>query len=627
MLSSIISATLAILVLMALIVSLESIAYSSSLPALISSNDNKGELFTTDSAPYGLTYGEWTARWWQWAYSIPKDIHPAYDDSGKYCAQGQSGPAWFLAGTYEHPAERYCTIPAGKAILFPILNSECSYAEFPGLNDEEQLRQCAKQKHDSVVHLEASIDEVPISGLEQYRVQYPLFNFTLGQNNILEIPANTTTQAVSDGNWLFLEPLSVGEHIIYFKGGLGAHNITANNNNSSNNTIDPFAGPYGWDNPVTYHVTIANNSSSPSTISFQNQTESEIIVHKNPIVSILAHDLESRINKSAAILEITSKLQEVKSAPFASSIAPELNGISKDVDIPKRKVAQDILAADKDFEVIFFLMPNGDMYLEEPYSRQENLPRSNFASRDYYRGAVDTRNTYLGNVIVSASSGRPQTNIAVPIYSEKNGTLVGVWAGGLNLTSFSKSLQLLNLTNSNERIVYVDHQGRRIADSDNNQSIPRPNSMNESLADLQSFKNAIKGESGTIIEIINGTKMVVSYHPVKAFSTVWAVLFIQPYDSIKEYNADYGKNNMDNNNSNNEEVANEGSFKSKKGVQVFPQNESKEIVIDSNAVQEIPRPGVPDETRFRELKNKANETIESNEQETAQEDSVAQEDN
>jgi len=163
--------------------------------------------------PYGLTYGEWTARWWwQWAYPISRDVHPAYDDSGKYCAQGQSGPVWFLAGTYEHPAERLCTIPAGKAILFPILNSECSYAEFSGLNSEEELRQCTKQMQDSIVHLKASIDSVPISGLEQYCVQSPLFNLTLGQNNILELSANTTTQAVSDGNWLFLEPLSPGEH-------------------------------------------------------------------------------------------------------------------------------------------------------------------------------------------------------------------------------------------------------------------------------------------------------------------------------------------------------------------------------------------------------------------------------
>ena len=272
---------------------------------------------------------------------------------------------------------------------------------------------------------------------------------------------------------------------------------------------------------------------SPSSSSFSladlNQTDAEMIeAYNNAVVGILANDLESRINKSGAILEITSKLQEVKSVPFASSIAPELNGIPKDVDMPKRKVAQDILAADKDFEVIFFLMSNGDMYLEEPYSRQENLTTNNFAFIDYYKGAVDTHSTYLGNVIISASSGLPQANIAVPVYSENNGTLVGVWASGLNLTNFSRSLQSLNLTN-NERIVYVDQQGQKIADS-NNRTMSRSNSLNESFADLQSFKDAINGESGTMIEIINGTMMVVSYHPVRAFSNVWAVLFMQPYD-------------------------------------------------------------------------------------------------
>jgi hypothetical protein len=205
-----------------------------------------------------------------------------------------------------------------------------------------------------------------------------------------------------------------------------------------------------------------------------------------------------------------------------------LHGIPEDADMPKKKVAQDILDTDKDFQVISFLMPNGDMYLVEPYSRQENLTANNFAFRDYYRGVVDTHNTYLGNVIISASSGRPQTNIAVPIFSENNGTLIGVWAGGLNLTNFSKSLQSLNLTN-NERVVYVDQQGQKIADS-NNQSLLRPNSLNESFADLESFKNAVNGESGTLIESINGTKMLVSYHPVKVFSTVWAVLAIEPYD-------------------------------------------------------------------------------------------------
>ncbi len=74
----------------------------------------------------------------------------------------------------------------------------------------------------------------------------------------------------------------------------------------------------------------------------------------------------------------------------------------KILDIQKRKVAQDILAADKDFQVIFFLLPNGDVYFVEPYMQRSNLTGNNFAFRDYYKGELETRNTYLSNVIISA---------------------------------------------------------------------------------------------------------------------------------------------------------------------------------------------------------------------------------
>jgi hypothetical protein len=88
------------------------------------------------------------------------------------------------------------------------------------------------------------------------------------------------------------------------------------------------------------------------------------------IVKLLADNLEKRINKSAGILEITGELPQVNNTSYASSISSELHGIPKDLDMAKRKVAQDILASDKDLQVISFLMPNGDVYMAEPYSRQ-----------------------------------------------------------------------------------------------------------------------------------------------------------------------------------------------------------------------------------------------------------------
>lgn len=279
--------------------------------------------------------------------------------------------------------------------------------------------------------------------------------------------------------------------------------------------------------PLSYSTTIASLN---QTLAEGPKTELIMEPDKDPVLTVnfLANELETRINKSGAILEITSRLPQVNSAPFASSISPELHGIPKDADIPKRKVAQDILAIDKDFQLVYFLMPNGDIYFEEPYFRQENLTMSNLAFREYYKLVLETSDTYLSDVVLSASLGRPEVNIAVPIYSQENNnaTLVGLWAGGLNLTMLSKPLQSLNLSD-NERIVYVDGQGQKIADSaEDNQSLRR--NTNESFAELQSFGNAVMDEqSDTITEIINGTEMLVSYHPVKAFSNVWAVLYIQ----------------------------------------------------------------------------------------------------
>jgi hypothetical protein len=106
---------------------------------------------------------------------------------------------------------------------------------------------------DSVIHLEASVNGIPLTGLEKYRIQSPLFNFKLPENNTLGL-SSQTTQAVSDGNWVFLKPLSVGNHTIYFNGGL--RNIIDSSSNHA------FTGPYGWDYATTYHITVVGNGTN-----------------------------------------------------------------------------------------------------------------------------------------------------------------------------------------------------------------------------------------------------------------------------------------------------------------------------------------------------------------------------
>jgi hypothetical protein len=112
---------------------------------------------------------------------------------------------------------------------------------------------------DSVIGVKAVLDGASIKGLDKYRIESPLFNYTLGKNNILGLPAQTTTKSVSDGNWLFLKPLSAGKHVIYFKGDLKSINATPTSTTSGIKGNYTFAGPYGWDSPVTYHLTITKS--------------------------------------------------------------------------------------------------------------------------------------------------------------------------------------------------------------------------------------------------------------------------------------------------------------------------------------------------------------------------------
>jgi len=92
----------------------------------------------------------------------------------------------------------------------------------------------------------------------------------------------------------------------------------------------------------------------------------------------------------------------------------------------------------------------------------------------------------------------------------------------LNLKVLSKYLQSLNLA-SDERILYVDQYGHKIADSDKMLS----DNYNESFANLQAFKNVIAGKSGSTTEAVNGTKKTIQYQPVKFHSTTWAVLLME----------------------------------------------------------------------------------------------------
>ena len=206
-------------------------------------------VYDLNSKPSNISYADWTEKWWQWTYSIPWNKNPSYDNTGEYCDENQHGPVWFLTLAYEHAVERDCNIPQNTALLITLLNSECSYAEFPELTTEKQLRECAKNMQDIVTGAEAYLNNITIPDVIKYRIQTDLFNFTLPQDNILNLTAQTT-QAIADGNWLFLKPLPPGKYELKVKGEIDS-NLSANQTGG-----DEYNGPIGWNQTTIYDLMV-----------------------------------------------------------------------------------------------------------------------------------------------------------------------------------------------------------------------------------------------------------------------------------------------------------------------------------------------------------------------------------
>src|ERR1700736_6805150 len=62
-----------------------------------------------------------TAKWWQWAFSIPTAQNPIADQNGRSCMIGQRGSFWFLAGNFGGTTTRTCAVPAGPTLFFPVI--------------------------------------------------------------------------------------------------------------------------------------------------------------------------------------------------------------------------------------------------------------------------------------------------------------------------------------------------------------------------------------------------------------------------------------------------------------------------------------------------------------------------
>lgn len=233
------------------------------VPSVVAqSNSDLKYVVDPTSVAYGRTYSEWSAAWWQWAMSIPVASHPIFDNGD--CSVGQSGPVWFLGGKAcavgqdcpPPPWTRYCTVPAGKALYFPILNMEQSEPEEPNWGCGNgmpplvsgtiaEMRACIESYIAGSNSFEADLDGKHIRNIDpNFHIQAVTYDDTWPDDNWLTatgegpFPAGTYFPAVDDGWYVLLSPLPPGQHTLHFQG----------------------TWPWGSSQNMTYHLTVKSGA-------------------------------------------------------------------------------------------------------------------------------------------------------------------------------------------------------------------------------------------------------------------------------------------------------------------------------------------------------------------------------
>lgn len=259
-------------------------------------------------------------------------------------------------------------------------------------------------------------------------------------------------------------------------------------------------------------------------ISEINRLTDEIIKTKIDEVLLISSRIELRIQYVAGIMELTSKNPILTEPPIYSNlITEELKGIPEDADIEKRNVAKHMLDESFDFDYVFYVMPNGDIYFLEPFYSQLNLTRLNFAFRDWYTGAINTGSLYISEAYISDNIKHEVVAVSIPLHDDATKSFNGLWVAALNIGAIKNIPSQLNL-GQNEYILIVDHNQNIVADT---RETKTPTELQKTPLSIESEST---GTTKTIVQEIDGKNMFVTSRTIPVGTHQWTVMSIQPYD-------------------------------------------------------------------------------------------------
>lgn len=242
-----------------------------------------------------------------------------------------------------------------------------------------------------------------------------------------------------------------------------------------------------------------------------------IINHKQNRVNILQTVIDERFSLDIAIIEgmlshsITTKFSET------DKIDPQLNGIPEFVELDQRSELRQLLQKNPKFESVGLFLPNGDIYLAEPFSSQLNLPKQNYAFRDWYRGAMMNNGIYISEPYETHYTNEITIALSAPIH-DPDGKIIGIFHTTLQL-DFLRELVDVQLLESQTELYFVDENGNIGIGTSNNK-------YDEEF--FSKLISTIDNNDGNFQEEFFGTEHLIVYKVLDIENKKWFLFLIQP---------------------------------------------------------------------------------------------------
>jgi len=206
----------------------------------IAASSSSGQILPPSSLPYGFSYQEWSAKWWQFMLRQSTNHleslgSPAICEGPASRVRFLAAPGLLIGGTAS--VTNHVTILAETPLFLSILSTWVDNTGCPTFTSltADQLAAAAAGDWSAATVTTCTIDRVAVPGLDNptdtvYNVVSPPFSYTTAEkDNMLAgvfgepcIPGGMTIYpVVADGVYLMLSPLSPGKHSIHAVGVVG----------------------------------------------------------------------------------------------------------------------------------------------------------------------------------------------------------------------------------------------------------------------------------------------------------------------------------------------------------------------------------------------------------------------